>query len=192
MKTRSNLRLIICYAAIAILMLFNNLLLPKLNKVSFSFDDFSSEFLNIGDHKEANGGDPGYLAFGPYIDCGSGSFSVSVSYSADSDGNSVDVYSASLGEKFAEAGLSPGSSYVVVSGELPADVTDLEIRVFYCGNGSLSLNKAAISERITDMYIIIGIYDVVLLAAAVCITIYIIKAKGIKKEVADETDKGTV
>lgn len=177
MKPETKKNIIISYIVIGLLLIFNNFFLPYLNLKEYSFDAFQSDFFNAGDKKIIDSGTAGRLAFGPFIGCSRGQLRVKVVYSGNSSGSTVDIYSDNNRQVYAELELPENQNSVTLEADIPADLSDMEIRVHYSGNGALSLDKAVVSERINDLNIIILIYDIIFVVIVIGITAFIIKKK---------------
>ena len=181
MKPENKKKIIISYIVITLLLLFNNLLLPHINRKEYSFDIFSSELVGAGEKKYITDGSAGYLAFGPYIGCDEGRLRVEVFYNTDSPGNTVDIYSGVHQQVFSIMELPENKHSVVLEADLSDELVDTEFRVYYGGNGTLELDKIVVSERLNDLYIIIIIYDIILVVVAIAIAVFAIKKKGSHK-----------
>ncbi|MCH5203859.1 MAG: hypothetical protein J1F03_03870 [Oscillospiraceae bacterium] len=181
MKPENKKRVVISYIVIVLLLLFVNLVLPRINIKEYSFDVFPSNLVSAGEKKSITDGTAGYLAFGPYIGCDRGKLRIEVFYTADSAGNTVDIYSNQNDRAFAKLELPINHHSVTLDADLPDDVTDMEFRVYYSGQGTLELDKVLVSERMTDLNIIILIYNIILVAVGIVIAVFAIKKKGSRK-----------
>lgn len=177
LKPESKKKLVIFYIVIGLLLLFNNLLLPKLNKKKYSFEGFASEFCDAGDKKTVTDSSAGYLAYGPYIGCDKGRLQIEIFYNADSSGNTVDIYSGQYQQVFSQIELPEDQTRVMLDADIPFDLADTEFRVYYGGNGTLEIDKLVLSERIDDLHIIMLIYDIVLAAAGIITAVFAARKK---------------
>lgn len=88
----------------------------------------------------------GHLTYGPYMECRSGNYKIEVYYSSTDDGNYVDVC-AELGTVvYAKYDLSEQEEFLSFEVTLEQDVSQLEIRTYYAGIGSMSVDRIVVQK----------------------------------------------
>ncbi len=146
-------------------LLIVNLFLPNWNRgIVYWATDLPSEFCVEQEPRVAeNLEKAGCLTFGPYREQEAGKIQVTVVYDTDIEGNWVDIYSDILKETFQKAAFNPAENEITLEAEIDEDVTDLEIRSHYEGNGYLQIEKIIVTERMEDLQMVIWIYNLIFL-----------------------------
>lgn len=150
-------------------LLIVNLFLPNWNRgIVYWATDLPSEFCVEQEPRVAeNLEKTGCLTFGPYREQEAGKIQVTVVYDTDTEGNWVDIYSDTLKETFQKAGFDPARNEITLEAEIGEDVTDLEIRSHYEGNGYLQIEKIIVTERMEDLQMVIWIYNLIFLGGLI-------------------------
>lgn len=159
--------------AIAIFILCGVMLLAieKTSWTTFRAQDLYSTLVEETEEKAVyESGSSGFLTYGPYLDLTEGVYEIKISYACDTDGNYFDVCSNGGQTIHTQGELSPQTKDVDVCLEFSEDVSGVEVRTFYSGNGAMSVERIAISRVnnnspfIKTVLAVIGALSVVLWA----------------------------
>lgn len=151
------------------IMLIINIVLPKWNRgKTYNATQLPSEFCTGNETRIVDNLDQtGCLTFGPYINQEAGKIQVTILYETNGVENWVDIYSDSLKKTFQKAKLDPTKKKIILEAEIDTNITDLEIRNHYEKSGYLRVEKIIIKERVKDLQIMIGIYNLLFLAGII-------------------------
>ena len=145
-------------------LLIVNLFLPNWNRGKvYLATDLPSEFCVEQEPRVVENAEKiGCLTFGPYLEQEAGTIQVTVVYETNIEGNWVDIYSDILKQTFQKANLDPKKKEITLEAEIDKNVTDLEIRSHYEGNGYLRVEKIIVTERVEDLRVVVWIYNCLL------------------------------
>ncbi len=167
-------------AAVIFTLILGWLYSSTFSPLRFSGPDFSSSVTQTGTAMTISN-DPdvnGVFTYGPYIDLKKGSYKINVDYTSDVD---IDFQiSSNYGvNDLKTVTLPANNTQYEFDVDIPSDITDksLEMRTFYHGRGTFTLNRVTVSAGSSPTSAIPYIIAFVL-SCAVCI--FVLRRKGLR------------
>ncbi len=134
--------------------------------------DLPSTLVGNTDEKTVSETNAGYLTYGPYVNLGAKQYRFTVNYRCDaSDSNYFDITSNSGQVVYYTGFLTPEAHSFAWTLDFDAPVSEVELRVFYDGLGSLSVDSIRIEEKVNPWP---GVLRAALITAAVMLVLFLL------------------
>lgn len=122
---------------------------------TYSATELPSTLVGDSAEKSISSGNAGYLTYGPYIILEAGVHEIEVHYSSTGEGHYVDICSGSGSVIHDTYSLPETETSLHIRLELDETISMAEIRTFYAGNGTLSVEKIivySVGERLPALF----------------------------------------